>query len=152
KEGRHEKATASRSGLRRDPALVDLRGLDVTGRSGCCLVYQPWGDTGMTWIALRMLTGDRSKYLGLIFGVTFATLLMTQQVSIFMGILTRTGNQILEVRDADIWVMDNRVRYLDEAPGLQDIDLMRVRGVPGVAWAVRTYRGIVRARLEDGNT
>lgn len=106
----------------------------------------------MSWIALRMLTGDRSKYLGLIFGVTFATLLMTQQVSIFMGILTRTGNQILEVRDADIWVMDNRVRYLDEAPGLQDIDLMRVRGVPGVAWAVRTYRGIVRARLEDGNT
>jgi putative ABC transport system permease protein len=48
--------------------------------------------------------------------------------------------------------MDNRVRYLDEAPGLQDIDLMRVRGVPGVEWAVRTYRGIVRARLEDGNT
>jgi putative ABC transport system permease protein len=106
----------------------------------------------MTWIALRMLTGDRSKFLGLIFGVTFATLLMTQQVSIFMGILTRTGNQILDVRDADVWVMDNRVRYLDEAPGLQDIDLMRVRGVPGVAWAVRTYRGIVRARLEDGNT
>jgi putative ABC transport system permease protein len=99
-----------------------------------------------------MLTGDRSKYLGLIFGVTFATLLMTQQVSIFMGILTRTGNQILEVRDADIWVMDNRVRYLDEAPGLQDIDLMRVRGVSGVEWAVRTYRGVVRARLEDGNT
>jgi putative ABC transport system permease protein len=48
--------------------------------------------------------------------------------------------------------MDNRVRYLDESPGLQDIDLMRVRGVAGVEWAVRTYRGIVRARLEDGNT
>jgi putative ABC transport system permease protein len=48
--------------------------------------------------------------------------------------------------------MDNRVRYLDEAPGLKDSDLMRVRGVPGVAWAVRTYKGIVRARLEDGNT
>jgi len=106
----------------------------------------------MSWIALRMLTGERSKFLGLIFGVTFATLLMTQQVSIFMGILTRTGNQILEVRDADVWVMDNRVRYLDESPGLQDTDLMRVRGVPGVAWAVRTYRGIVKARLEDGNT
>jgi putative ABC transport system permease protein len=106
----------------------------------------------MNWIALRMLTGDRSKYLGLIFGVSFATLLMSQQVSIFMGILTRTGNQILEVRDADIWVMDNRVRYIDEAPGLQDTDLMRVRGVPGVAWAVRFYTGTIRARLEDGNT
>src|SRR5262245_28187348 len=106
----------------------------------------------MTWIAIRTLSGDRGKYLGLICSVTFATQLMTQQVSIFMGILTRTGNQILDVRDADIWVMDNRVRYLDEAPGLQDIDLMRVRGVPGVAWAVRSYKGIVRARLEDGNT
>src|SRR5262245_5187633 len=106
----------------------------------------------MNWIALRMLTGDRSKYLGLVFGVTFATLLMSQQVSIFMGILTRTGNQVLEVRDADIWVMDNRVRYIDEAPGMQDIDLMRVRGVEGVAWAVRTYKGVMRARLENGNT
>ncbi|HKA07931.1 MAG TPA: ABC transporter permease [Gemmataceae bacterium] len=106
----------------------------------------------MNWIALRMLTGDRSKYLGLIFGVSFATLLMSQQVSIFMGILTRTGNQILEVRDADIWVMDNRVRYLDEAPGLQDTELARVRGVSGVDWAVRFYTGTIRARLEDGNT
>src|SRR5262249_8386503 len=106
----------------------------------------------MSWVALRMLTGDRSKYLGLIFGVGFATLLMSQQVSIFMGILTRTGNQILEVRDADVWVMDNRVRYLDEAPGLQDTDLMRVRGVRGVAWAVRFYSGTIRSRLEDGNT
>jgi hypothetical protein len=45
-----------------------------------------------------------------------------------------------------------RVCYLDEALGLQDIDLMRVRGVPAVAWAVHTYKGMVRARLEDGNT
>src|SRR5262249_13965783 len=110
------------------------------------------GGPPMNWLALRMLTGDRSKYLGLIFGVSFATLLMSQQVSIFMGILTRTDNQILEVRDGDVWVMDNRVRYLDEAPGLQDTDLMRVRGVPGVAWAVRFYTGTIRARLEDGNT
>jgi putative ABC transport system permease protein len=106
----------------------------------------------MSWIALRMLTGDRNKYLALIFGVAFATLLMTNQVSIFMGIITRTGNQILDVRDADIWVMDQRVRFIDEAPALQDTDLMRVRGVPGVAWAVRFYKGTVQARLEDGNT
>jgi len=106
----------------------------------------------MNWIALRMLTGDRNKYLALIFGVAFATLLMTNQVSIFMGIITRTGNQILDVRDADIWVMDNRVRFLDEAPALQDTDLQRTRGIPGVAWAVRHYKGTVQARLEDGNS
>jgi putative ABC transport system permease protein len=98
-----------------------------------------------------MLTGDRSKYLGLIFGVGFATLLISQQVSIFAGIMRRTGSQILDVRDADIWVMDDKVRYIDEVPGMPDTDLQRVRGVPGVAWAVRMYKGQIRARLADGN-
>src|SRR5919201_825637 len=105
----------------------------------------------MNWVALKMLTGDRSKYLGLIFGVSFATLLMSQQVSIFMGIMKRTASQILDVRDADIWVMDDKVRLIDEVPGLPDTDVERVRGVPGVAWAVRLYKGQVRARLDDGN-
>jgi putative ABC transport system permease protein len=105
----------------------------------------------MNWIALKMLTGDRSKYYGLVFGVTFATLLMAQQTSIFMGIMKRTASQILDVRDADIWVMDNKVRYVDEVPGLPDTALERVRGVAGVQWAVKMYKGQVRARLTDGN-
>jgi putative ABC transport system permease protein len=105
----------------------------------------------MSWIALKMLTGDRSKYFGLIFGVSFATLLMSQQLSIFLGIMKRTGSQILDVRDADIWVMDNNVRYIDEVPGMPDTELLRVRGVPGVEWAVKLYKGQVRARLADGN-
>jgi putative ABC transport system permease protein len=105
----------------------------------------------MNWIALKMLTGDRSKYLGLIFGVSFATVLMTQQISIFAGIMKRTASQILDVRDADIWVMDNKVRFIDEVPGLPSTDLDRVRSVPGVAWAVKLYKGQVRARLADGN-
>jgi putative ABC transport system permease protein len=105
----------------------------------------------MNWIALKMLTGDRAKYLGLVFGVTFATLLMAQQLSIFVGIMKRTGSQILDVRDADIWVMDNKVRYIDEVPGMPDTELNRVRGVEGVKWAVRMYKGQVRARLADGN-
>lgn len=104
----------------------------------------------MNRIALRMLMGDRSKYLGLVFGVTFATHLMSQQVSIFMGIVSRTGNAILDVRDASLWVMDERVRFVDEAPPLPSTDLLRVRGVPGVAWAVPLYKGGARARLEDG--
>ncbi len=105
----------------------------------------------MNWIALKMLTGDRSKYYGLVFGVTFATLLMAQQTSIFMGIMTRTASQILDVRDAPIWVMDNKVRFIDEVPGLPDTALERVRGVAGVEWAVKLYKGQIRARLHDGN-
>jgi putative ABC transport system permease protein len=105
----------------------------------------------MNWIALKMLTGDRNKFLGIIFGVTFATLLMSQQVAVFIGIIGRTASQIVDVCDAEIWVMDDKVRYIDEVPALPDGDLQRVRGVDGVAWAVRLYKGQVRARLPDGN-
>ncbi len=105
----------------------------------------------MNWIALKMLTGDRSKYFGIIFGVAFATVLMAQQISIFAGIMGRTTSQITDVRDADIWVMDNKVRFIDEIPPLPDTELQRVRSVPGVAWAVKLYKGQVRARLADGN-
>jgi putative ABC transport system permease protein len=105
----------------------------------------------MNWLAFRMLTGDRSKYLSLIFSVTFATLLMTQQVSIFMGIVKRSASQIIDMRDADLWIMDNKVRFIDEAPYLPPTDLQRVRGVDGVEWAVRFHKSNVNARLEDGN-
>jgi putative ABC transport system permease protein len=104
----------------------------------------------MNWIALRMLTGDRVKFFGLIFGVTFATFLMSQQVSVFMGIISRAASQIVDVRDASLWIMDPRVRHFDEAPGLPQGDLKRVRGVAGVQWAVRFYKGQVLARIENG--
>jgi putative ABC transport system permease protein len=104
----------------------------------------------MNWVALKMLTGDRSKYLGIIFGVTFATLLMSQQMSIFVGIMARTASQIEDITEADIWVMDSKVRFIDEIPALPDDTLQRVRGVPGVAWAVRMYKGNVRCRLDEG--
>jgi putative ABC transport system permease protein len=105
----------------------------------------------MTWIALKMLTGDRSKYFGIVFGVTFASLLMAQQVSIFISIMARTTGQIRDVQEADVWVMDPNVRYMDETIGLSESDLYRVRGVEGVAWAVRFYKGNLRARLAEGN-
>ena len=83
--------------------------------------------------------------------IAFATLLMSQQVSVFMGIVTRSASQIIDVRDADIWVMDNKVRYIDEAPYLPSSELQRVRGVPGVEWAVRFHKSNMTARLPDGN-
>jgi putative ABC transport system permease protein len=87
----------------------------------------------------------------LVFGISFATLLMTQQISIFVGIMKRTASQVLDVRDAPIWIMDAKTRFIDEAPAIPDTDLMRVRSVPQVAWAVKLYKGQVTARLESGD-
>ncbi len=105
----------------------------------------------MSWVALKMLVGDRSKYFGIVFGVTFAALLMTQQASIFTGLMRNTTSQIRDIEGADIWVMDPNVRFVDDVKPLSDDDLYRVRGVPGVAWAVRLYKGLARARFQDGN-
>lgn len=106
----------------------------------------------MFTVAMKMLMGDRAKYFGLIFGVTFATLLMTQQVSIFISLMARTASAIYAVSEADIWVMDPRVRYIEEVEPMRDVELTNVRSVPGVAWAVPFYKGLATIRMPDGLT
>jgi putative ABC transport system permease protein len=105
----------------------------------------------MTWIALRMLTGNPAKYASMVFGVGFAALLIAQQASIFWGLMTLTNSQIRDIRGVDIWVMDPNVRFVDDIKPMPNGDLHRVRGVEGVEWAVRFYKGLSRARLADGN-
>src|SRR5262245_12521587 len=104
----------------------------------------------MNFIALKMLTGDRAKYLVLIFAIAFCTFLLENQTSIFAGILKRTGSQIADVTDADIWVMDRQTEYFEQTKALKDTDLTRVRGVDGVQWAVKLYKGSPVARTLDG--
>lgn len=105
----------------------------------------------MSWIALKMLTGNRGKYLGIILGIAFASLLIAQQASIFCGLMLQTSGQIRDIQGASIWVMDPNVQFSDDVKPLAENDLYRVRGVSGVSWAVRLYKGLTRSRLEDGN-
>jgi putative ABC transport system permease protein len=104
----------------------------------------------MNWVAMKMLMGDRGKYLGIIFGVTFASLLIAQQLSIFCGIMRRTTSQIRDVEDASIWVMNSQVTYVDDVRPISENDVYRVRSVPGVAWGVAFFKGAGQARLDDG--
>jgi putative ABC transport system permease protein len=104
----------------------------------------------MYWIALKMLTADRARYLGSVVGVAFATLLIAQQASICCGLLLRTTAHIQDVADIDIWVLDPKVEFLDELMPLSDSVLSRVQGVEGVAWAVRFSKGQGRVKLGDG--
>src|SRR5207237_7356683 len=97
-----------------------------------------------------MLTGDRAKYLGLIFAIAFCTFLLENQTSIFASILKRTGSQIIDVTDADVWVMDGKTEYFEKTKALKDTDLTRVRGVNGVEWAVKLFKGYPVARTRAG--
>ncbi|MDX2117961.1 MAG: ABC transporter permease [Planctomycetota bacterium] len=104
----------------------------------------------MFYVAARMLMGDRAKYFGILMGVTLASLVITQQGSIFVGLMSRTFGFITDVTDANIWVMDRKVQFIDDIKPLQDTELSRVRGVEGVQWAVPLYKGLLKARLDNG--
>ena len=104
----------------------------------------------MIWVAWRMLTGDTAKYLGAVFGVAFGVLLITQQASVFVGIISRTANPLSDVREASIWVCDEYLQNADEIEPMSDNAVYRVRGVEGVEWAVRLYKGMARARKPNG--
>ena len=104
----------------------------------------------MIYIAWRMLVGDRTKYLSLVLAIAFSVLLITQQGSIFTGLMSRTFSTITDVAAAKIWVMDPGVRYPDDIKPLKDGDLSRVRDVEGVDWAVPLFKSTGRARTVNG--
>jgi len=104
----------------------------------------------MLSIALKMLFRDKAKYFGIIMGVTLASMVITQQGAIFIGLMSRTFAPITDMGNPDIWVMDSKVQFIDDTKPLQDTALFRVRGVEGVAWAAPLYKGFIRARMADG--
>lgn len=104
----------------------------------------------MNSIALKMLIGDRAKYFGMIVGLTFASLLITQQSAIFAGIMARTFSFLTDVGQPDIWVVDPQVQYIEDIKPLKDTQVFRVRGTEGVQWAVGMYKGSLRARMDNG--
>lgn len=106
----------------------------------------------MYGIAIRMLLGDRSKYFAMVSGVAFASLIMTQQPSILVGLLSRTYSFIQDISEPDIWVMDPGVQFVEENKPLRNTDLHRVRGIQGVQWAVPLYKAVMSAKLPDGQS
>lgn len=104
----------------------------------------------MYTIALKMLFGNHGKFLAMVFGVALTSLIITQQSSIFLGLMSRTVGFIYDTAQPDLWIMDPKVQFVDDIKPLQDTKLLQVRGVEGVEWAVPLYKGSIRARLPNG--
>lgn len=104
----------------------------------------------MNWLALRMLIAQRTRYLAMLFGLTFASLLICQQLSIFCGVLRMCSGPIQDVQDAPIWVLSAQTQYIDDLAPLPQDRIEDVRSVPGVAWAVPFQTGYTEAHLDDG--
>ena len=103
----------------------------------------------MNYVALKMLFGDRAKYLMLLCGLSFAVMLIVQQGSIFWGLMIWSQSSISNL-NVPIWVTDPGISQVDEVKPIADTAVDRVRSVPGVEWAVPLYKGLLRARLSNG--
>ncbi len=101
-------------------------------------------------LAIKMLMGDRLKYFGLLAGMSFAAMMIAQQASIFVGLISQTGTFIRGLPYVDLWVMDEQVRFSEDQQPLPDTALPRVRGIEGVEWASPMFKGWLPARLPDG--
>lgn len=113
--------------------------------------WQTEGQNYVNWVAIRMLTGDRVKFIGLVFGVAFSTLLITQQLTIFVNLLMRGGAAAAEVSTANVWVMDPVSRTTDVIYPMPATALDRVRSVPGVAYASPMLRSGASIRTPEGD-
>ena len=98
-----------------------------------------------------MLTGDPQKFYGLLFGIAFSTLLITQQLTLFVSLIERGASGVYNAPEAEIWVMDPVSRTTDVKFELPATALDKVRSVEGVEWAVPHLRAVASVRNRSGD-
>lgn len=101
-------------------------------------------------IALKMLIGDTAKYVGMVLSISFSALIITQQMAIFIGLMRRTYSAISDTPQARIWVMNTSVKMIDDINTMRKAELFRIRSIEGIAWAMPFFKGVIRAKLPDG--
>lgn len=105
----------------------------------------------MLTTALTLLVGDRVRFLGLIFGLAFSTLLVVQQGAIFRGVMTASYSYVTDAVGPQVWIEDPGIIDFDATNPLLEREIDRVRSVPGVAWATPLSVQNANLRLPDGS-
>ncbi len=83
-----------------------------------------------------MLIGNRASFVGVVFGIFLATLLISQQSAIFLGLVSRSYRTLTDIPAPTIWVMDPATQSDDRLRGMPEGNLDVVKSINGVEWAV----------------
>jgi len=102
-------------------------------------------------VAIEILMGDKTKYIGLLIGIAFTAFLVTFALSYFAGFMTRGFSLINENPSADVWVMDSAVNAPEATINMPNSALDLVKSVRGVSYAAALYIGDVTARFPNGH-
>lgn len=89
----------------------------------------------MISLAIKMLIGNRASCVGVIFGIFLATLLISQQSAIFLGLVARSYRMIADIPGPNIWVVDPSTESDEKVRGMPEGYLDIVRSLPNIEWA-----------------
>lgn len=90
----------------------------------------------MLAIAFKMLIGNRAAFIGVIFGIFLAILLISQQSAIFLGLVSRSHRIVTEFSLPNIWVIDPATQGEDLIRSMPEDYLGYVKSTPNIEWAV----------------
>ncbi len=103
----------------------------------------------MVSLARRNLLHDRLRFVITVSGVAFAVTLVLVQVGLFMGLLGK-ATVTIENASADLWVTSRETPNVDFAHTFPETNVLRVRGVPGVARADNLIVQFMNIQLPNG--
>jgi len=90
----------------------------------------------MISIALKMLIGNKVSFIGVLFGIFLATLLISQQSAIFLGLVSRSYRLVTDIPSPNVWVIDPATESDEKVRPMPEGYLNIVRSIPGIEWAV----------------
>lgn len=90
----------------------------------------------MIGTSFKMLIGNRAAFIGMIFGIFLAILLISQQSAIYLGLISRSYRIVTDVSLPDIWVIDPATYGEDIIRPMPNNYLQYVRSIPDIEWAV----------------
>jgi len=89
----------------------------------------------MIMLALKMLIGNRASCIGVIFGIFLATLLISQQSAIFLGLVSRSYRLVTDIPSPNIWIVDPVTESDEKVRAMPRGYLESVRSIPNIEWA-----------------
>lgn len=89
----------------------------------------------MISLAIKMLIGNKASCVGIIFGIFLATLLISQQSAIFLGLVSRSYRMVTDIPAPNLWVVDPSTESDEKFRAMPESYLDIVRSLPGIEWA-----------------
>lgn len=90
----------------------------------------------MMSVAFKMLIGNKPAFLGVIFGIFLAILLISQQSAIFLGLVSRSYRILEEISTPNVWVIDPVTEGEDLIRSMPENYLSYIKSIPNIEWAM----------------